>query len=173
MWWLWCTLGLADVSDDLQLIKDAGRAIAAAQGCALAPLRVPPSLRSPQQQAAAVVLVRQQLARWQAGCAEGTEPAAPVTVEEADAVVVAWLRVQGQPEAAARWAALADRSRVEASGSAGCSCMGKPVRGTPIVYGYPGRRLIRQSQRGRVVLGGCVVSEDAPDTDCPLGCQPQ
>lgn len=36
----------------------------------------------------------------------------------------------------------------------------------PIVYGMPGAELVEASQRGDIVLGGCVISEDAPAFEC-------
>lgn len=38
--------------------------------------------------------------------------------------------------------------------------------GVSIIYGYPTRRLFRQAERGRVALGGCIVSNDDPDRQC-------
>jgi hypothetical protein len=36
----------------------------------------------------------------------------------------------------------------------------------PIVYGLPGRELEQAAGRGELVLGGCLVSFDAPDRAC-------
>jgi hypothetical protein len=36
----------------------------------------------------------------------------------------------------------------------------------PIVYGLPGRELEQAARRGELVLGGCLVSFDAPDRAC-------
>ena len=36
----------------------------------------------------------------------------------------------------------------------------------PIVYGLPGRELEKAAERGELVLGGCMVSFDAPDQAC-------
>ncbi|MFT7479861.1 MAG: hypothetical protein ACI80N_003168 [Gammaproteobacteria bacterium] len=36
----------------------------------------------------------------------------------------------------------------------------------PIVYGMPGMELIKQVERGQVVLGGCLVGPDQPDRRC-------
>lgn len=38
----------------------------------------------------------------------------------------------------------------------------------PIVYGYPDRQLIEESQRGEVALGGCIA-DDTPAWYCK-GC---
>jgi hypothetical protein len=43
-------------------------------------------------------------------------------------------------------------------------CGGVPLR---IVYGEPGSHLARARDRGELVLGGCVIEEDAPDWACP------
>ena len=40
-------------------------------------------------------------------------------------------------------------------------CCGQPM--TPIVYGRPsGKALFEAAERGEVVLGGCVISDDMP-----------
>lgn len=39
-------------------------------------------------------------------------------------------------------------------------------RPTPIAYGLPGPDLIDAAQRGRVVLGGCVIGDDDPVAAC-------
>ena len=36
----------------------------------------------------------------------------------------------------------------------------------PIVYGLPGSELEEKAMRGDVVLGGCVVTPEQPDTAC-------
>ncbi len=36
----------------------------------------------------------------------------------------------------------------------------------PVVYGMPGPDLFEASERGDVVLGGCVVSDDIPAFRC-------
>ena len=36
----------------------------------------------------------------------------------------------------------------------------------PIVYGMPGADLEEQEQRGEVILGGCVVTDNDPDLCC-------
>ena len=41
------------------------------------------------------------------------------------------------------------------------------ARMLPIVYGLPGPELMRDARRGRVALGGCVVTEDAAFWTCP------
>ena len=40
------------------------------------------------------------------------------------------------------------------------------VAGVPIVYGLPGRDAFEAEQRGELVLGGCVIEEDAPTHQC-------
>jgi hypothetical protein len=40
----------------------------------------------------------------------------------------------------------------------------------PILYGYPSAGLMKDAEKGRVALGGCVVSEDVPDLVC-RGCR--
>jgi len=45
-------------------------------------------------------------------------------------------------------------------------------RAVPIVYGMPGGETIEASERGELVLGGCVVSDDDPEWSC-LGCWTQ
>ena len=51
-----------------------------------------------------------------------------------------------------------------ASGSRTCPLCGAPV--VPVVYGMPGTELFEQSDRGEVVLGGCVVVPRGPDRVC-------
>ena len=36
----------------------------------------------------------------------------------------------------------------------------------PIIYGFPGPELAEESERGKVELGGCVVSDDDPRWCC-------
>jgi len=36
----------------------------------------------------------------------------------------------------------------------------------PIAYGKPGTELASAAERGEVVLGGCMVSEDSPNWHC-------
>jgi hypothetical protein len=63
-----------------------------------------------------------------------------------------------------------DISRVDDPASehlAGASCPrcgAADVR--PILYGFPSSEAIDAADRGELVLGGCVVSEDDPDIAC-------
>ncbi len=43
-------------------------------------------------------------------------------------------------------------------------CKSKSI--APIVYGLPGPKLMEESRRGDVVLGGCVVTDDDPIQAC-------
>lgn len=36
----------------------------------------------------------------------------------------------------------------------------------PIVYGLPGDGMFRDAEKGRVILGGCVIHEGAPTQQC-------
>lgn len=36
----------------------------------------------------------------------------------------------------------------------------------PIAYGKPGRSLASAAERGEVILGGCMISEDSPNWHC-------
>ena len=36
----------------------------------------------------------------------------------------------------------------------------------PVIYGYPDAELFAREERGEVVLGGCVVTPDAPALVC-------
>ena len=45
-----------------------------------------------------------------------------------------------------------------------CPTCGAPT--TPLVYGYPGVDLWEASERGEVVLGGCLVPGDRPTRRC-------
>lgn len=40
------------------------------------------------------------------------------------------------------------------------------VAGVPLVYGLPGCDAFEAEQRGELVLGGCVIEEDAPTHQC-------
>jgi hypothetical protein len=42
-------------------------------------------------------------------------------------------------------------------------------RGIPIEYGLPDDGLIAHTERGEVVIGGCIVDDGAPDFHC-VGC---
>jgi len=44
------------------------------------------------------------------------------------------------------------------------SCKSEQV--IPIVYGYPGKELFEDAEKGRVELGGCVVDSHNPDWKC-------
>jgi hypothetical protein len=48
-----------------------------------------------------------------------------------------------------------------------CLVCGEP--GKPIAYGYPGPDMMQAADEGRIVLGGCVVSEDLPHWRCRNG----
>ena len=36
----------------------------------------------------------------------------------------------------------------------------------PIVYGYPGPEMMKKSNEGKCVLGGCVIGNDSPNYQC-------
>jgi hypothetical protein len=36
----------------------------------------------------------------------------------------------------------------------------------PIIYGYPMEEAIQIAKHGEAVLGGCLVFDDAPNTQC-------
>ncbi|MEX1336714.1 MAG: hypothetical protein AB1Z66_15585 [Candidatus Limnocylindrales bacterium] len=38
----------------------------------------------------------------------------------------------------------------------------------PIVYGYPSPELFEEAAAGRVRIGGCVISGDDPEYECPM-----
>lgn len=44
--------------------------------------------------------------------------------------------------------------------------------GVPILYGDPGEEMMERSKRQEIVLGGCVMEDDAPNRHC-LSCQHQ
>ena len=44
-------------------------------------------------------------------------------------------------------------------------CGGKVLN---IQYGYPGPEMMAASERGEILLGGCIISEDSPDCACPV-----
>ena len=44
-------------------------------------------------------------------------------------------------------------------------CGSKVLR---IQYGYPSHEMMEASERGEILLGGCIVSEDSPDYACPI-----
>jgi len=35
-----------------------------------------------------------------------------------------------------------------------------------IAFGYPGPEMMEESQRGKIVLGGCIVTDDDPEWHC-------
>ena len=37
---------------------------------------------------------------------------------------------------------------------------------TPILFGYPSLEMREQSDLGEIVLGGCSIREEAPDSRC-------
>jgi hypothetical protein len=37
---------------------------------------------------------------------------------------------------------------------------------TPIVYGYPGPEAVEAADQGKVILGGCVISDADPHWQC-------
>ena len=47
-----------------------------------------------------------------------------------------------------------------------CDSCGKPLKVVPIVYGYPLPETFEAADRGEVVLGGCIVSDDDPPYAC-------
>lgn len=47
-----------------------------------------------------------------------------------------------------------------------CPVCNKTDQVIPIVYGYPGEELDKKAQKGEVILGGCMVSEDNPRWYC-------
>ena len=40
----------------------------------------------------------------------------------------------------------------------------------PIVYGYPSGSMFRDAARGKIVLGGCVITGNDPKWTCSAGC---
>ena len=38
----------------------------------------------------------------------------------------------------------------------------------PIVYGLPSAQLLHAARRGQVALGGCVISDTAPEWSCKV-----
>ncbi|MDD2229543.1 MAG: hypothetical protein PHY48_09040 [Candidatus Cloacimonetes bacterium] len=43
-------------------------------------------------------------------------------------------------------------------------CSSKDV--LPIEYGYPGIEMMEDSENGKIVLGGCCVSDNDPTREC-------
>lgn len=46
-----------------------------------------------------------------------------------------------------------------------CPACGSRER-VPIVFGYPGSEMFEDSEKGKIVLGGCVVGGDDPTWHC-------
>jgi hypothetical protein len=38
----------------------------------------------------------------------------------------------------------------------------------PIVYGYPGAEAAEAADQGKILLGGCVISDDDPHWQCAV-----
>ena len=57
-----------------------------------------------------------------------------------------------------------------AKSSVGLNCerCGAPI--VPIVYGYPSGSMFRDAARGKIVLGGCVITGNDPKWTCSAGC---
>lgn len=51
--------------------------------------------------------------------------------------------------------------------TSGATCPSCGAATVPIVYGYPGADLWEASERGEVVLGGCMVYDGRPTRRCP------
>jgi O-acetyl-ADP-ribose deacetylase (regulator of RNase III) len=51
------------------------------------------------------------------------------------------------------------------TGASECPHCGTPA--VPILYGYPGIEAMEAAHDGKVVLGGCVLSEEDPALACP------
>lgn len=47
-----------------------------------------------------------------------------------------------------------------------CPVCKKQDQVIPIIYGLPNKRLLRDARKGRVKLGGCEISENAPKWYC-------
>lgn len=41
----------------------------------------------------------------------------------------------------------------------------------PIKYGLPGPEMMREAQEGKIILGGCVVSDKSPKWACRECCK--
>ncbi len=48
-------------------------------------------------------------------------------------------------------------------------CGGKVVR---ILYGEPSHETFEQAEQGKLILGGCCISEESPDWEC-ISCHHQ
>ncbi len=48
-----------------------------------------------------------------------------------------------------------------------CPSCAELVVPLPIVYGYPSPELMEEAEAGRVRIGGCVISADDPEYECP------
>ena len=49
-----------------------------------------------------------------------------------------------------------------------CPSCAELVVPLPIVYGYPSPELFEEAEAGRVRIGGCVISGDDPEYECPI-----
>ena len=47
-----------------------------------------------------------------------------------------------------------------------CPVCNKKDKVIPIVYGYPGKRLIKNSNKGNLIIGGCMITGCDPDWYC-------
>jgi hypothetical protein len=47
-----------------------------------------------------------------------------------------------------------------------CPSCGSAEDTVPIVYGFPTEETMERAKRGRVVLGGCMVSSESPQWHC-------
>jgi hypothetical protein len=47
-----------------------------------------------------------------------------------------------------------------------CQLCGKGDKVIPVVYGYPSKKGLRLSKRGKIALGGCIVSDCDPQWYC-------
>lgn len=46
-----------------------------------------------------------------------------------------------------------------------CKCCGE--RMVPVVWGFPSPGIFAKAERGKVILGGCVIEPGAPKFQCP------
>lgn len=54
--------------------------------------------------------------------------------------------------------------------SVGLNCERCEAPMIPIVYGYPSGSMFRDAARGKIALGGCVISGNDPKLICSAGC---
>ncbi len=47
-----------------------------------------------------------------------------------------------------------------------CPICGKTDKVVPVIYGYPSKKGIRQSKRGKIALGGCLMTDCDPQWYC-------